>query len=230
MTIFTACTAGIGNSIILETKEKNYEDFSKFTLIVCWISGFCSATMLCIYQPFMELWVGKELMLSFSAVICFVVYFFVRQLNALYNLYKDASGIWHEDRFRPLVAALINLVLNLILIQFVGLYGILISTVVAITVVGTPWLLHNLFSVIFEKKHMLLYIKKVLFYIFVVAFSCVVTCFICSFINLGLIASILLRGLVCVFIPNILYYVAFRKTAEFKQLLSMANTIIKWKK
>lgn len=97
--IFSACTAGIGNSIVVETKEKNFNDLNKFTFIICWIAGFCSCCLLCIYQPFMELWVGKDLMLSFSAVICFVIYFFTRQLNALFNLYKDASGMWHEDKY-----------------------------------------------------------------------------------------------------------------------------------
>ncbi len=230
MTIFfSSCMAGIGNSIVTETKEKNFKDFSKFTLIICWIAGFCSVCMLCIYQPFMELWVGKDLTLSFSAVICFVVYFFVRQLNSLYNLYKDASGMWHEDRFRPLAAALTNLVLNLILVQFIGIYGILISTVVAILVVGMPWLLHNLFTVIFDRKSMWLYLKKVLFYVLIVFFSCIVTYFVCSFINLGLITTILLRGIICVIIPNVIYYIAYRKTNEFKQLLLMADHITKGK-
>ena len=166
-------------------------------------------------------------MLSFSAVICFVTYFFIRQLDSLFSLYKNASGMWHEDRFRPLAAALTNLVLNLILVQFIGLYGILISTVVAILVVGMPWLLHNLFSVIFERKYMLPYLKKVLFYVSVVAVSCVVTYFVCSFINLGLIATILLRGVICVILPNVMYYFAFRKTDEFRKLLVMADHITK---
>lgn len=166
--MFSACTAGIGNSIVVETKEKNYKDLNKFTFIICWGAGFCAVCLLCLYQPFMELWVGKDLMLSSSAVICFVVYFFVRQLNSLFNTYKDASGMWHEDRFRPLVAALTNLALNLILVQFIGLYGILISTVLAIVCVGMPWLLHNLFTVIFEKKYLVGYLKNLLYYCFII--------------------------------------------------------------
>ena len=34
--VFSACTAGIGNSIVVETKEKNYKDLNKFTFIICW--------------------------------------------------------------------------------------------------------------------------------------------------------------------------------------------------
>lgn len=227
--IFSACTAGIGNSIVTETKEKNFRDLNKLTMIICWIGGFCSVCMLCIYQPFMELWVGKDLMLAMPAVVCFVTYFFIRQLNSLYNLYKDASGLWHEDRFRPLVAALVNLGLNLILVQFIGIYGILISTVAAILGVGMPWLLHNLFSVVFDRKYMAAHIKKVVFYVLVVIFSCAVTYFVCSFIRFTPIVTILLRGMICAVIPNVIYLVAYRKTVEFKQLLEMADRITKGK-
>lgn len=221
--VFTACTAGIGNSIVMESKEKNYQDLNKFTFIITWVAGFCSVCLLCIYQPFMELWVGKDLMLSLSAVVCFVVYFFVRQFNALFNLYKDASGMWHEDRFRPLVAALTNLVLNLILVQFIGIYGILLSTVLAILCVGMPWLLHNLSTVIFDKKHMWPYISRLAKYTFVVLISCVITYFICSRFSLGLIPTILVRGGISIIVPNLIYYLAFRKTKEFQQSLQLVD-------
>lgn len=227
--VFSACTAGIGNSIVVETKEKNYKDLNKFTFIICWGAGFCAVCLLCLYQPFMELWVGKDLMLSSSAVICFVVYFFVRQLNSLFNTYKDASGMWHEDRFRPLVAALTNLALNLILVQFIGLYGILISTVLAIVCVGMPWLLHNLFTVIFEKKYLVGYLKNLLYYCFIILISCAITYFICTKVNAGLITTLVIRGAICVVLPNLIYLFAYYKKIEFTDSLLLVNKMTKGK-
>lgn len=227
--VFSACTAGIGNSIVVETKGKNYKDLNKFTFIICWGAGFCAVCLLCLYQPFMELWVGKDLMLSSSAVICFVVYFFVRQLNSLFNTYKDASGMWHEDRFRPLVAALTNLALNLILVQFIGLYGILISTVLAIVCVGMPWLLHNLFTVIFEKKYLVGYLKNLLYYCFIILISCTITYFICTKVNAGLITTLVIRGAICVVLPNLIYLFAYYKRIEFTDSLLLVNKMTKGK-
>jgi len=227
--VFSACTAGIGNSIVVETKEKNYKDLNKFTFIICWGAGFCAVCLLCLYQPFMELWVGKDLMLSSSAVICFVGYFFVRQLNSLFNTYKDASGMWHEDRFRPLVAALTNLALNLILVQFIGLYGILISTVLAIVCVGMPWLLHNLFTVIFEKKYLVGYLKNLLYYCFIILINCTITYFICTKVNAGLITTLVIRGAICVVLPNLIYLFAYYKRIEFTDSLLLVNKMTKGK-
>lgn len=33
-------------------------------------------------------------------------------------VYKDAAGIWYEDRFRPLFTALLNLILNIIMVRY----------------------------------------------------------------------------------------------------------------
>lgn len=227
--VFSACTAGIGNSLVVESKEKNFGDFNKFTLITSWIAGFCGTCLLCIYQPFMELWVGKDLMLPFSAVVCFAVYFFTRQINSLYNLYKDAAGMWHEDRFRPLITSLVNLGLNLVLVQFWGIYGVLISTVIAIVFVGMPWLFINLFTVIFERKAMATHLKKLLTYVLVAVVAAAVTYALCSLISVGLIPTILLRMAICLVVPNALYCLAFRTTDEFQQILVMADRITRGK-
>lgn len=227
--IFSACIAGIGNSIVVETKEKNFNDLNTFTFIICWISGFCSVCLLCLYQPFMELWVGKKYMLDFPAVICFATYFFVRQLSNLLNVYKDASGMWHEDRFRPLAAALTNLVLNIILVQFVGVYGVVIATVLAILCVGVPWLLNNLFTVVFERKSLLSYLKKIILYSIVVFLNCSITCLICSYICFTPLLTFLCRALVCLVIPNTIFFVIYRKKSEYTHAVLLINNMTKGK-
>lgn len=227
--IFQSCTAGIGNSVIVETKEKNFSDFKKFTMLISWVSGICTCCFLCLYQPFMELWVGKDLMLSFSVVICFCIYYFVYEINQLINTYKDAAGMWHEDRWRPLVTALTNLVMNLIMVQFWGIYGVLLSTVLSTVFVGMPWLIHNMFTVVFERKQLLGYLKTLFFYVIIVAISCFVCGFICSFINLSIFVTLIVRGIVCVIVPNIIYLVAFRKKKEFKGCIKLLDKMTKGK-
>lgn len=221
--VFSAVTAGIGNSLVVETKEKNFRDLNLFTFIICWISGFCSCCFLTLFQPFMQLWVGKELMLDYSIVICFVIYFYIYEENQLLNTYKDAGGIWHEDRFRPLVTAIVNLTMNLVMVQFWGLYGIILSTVLSMMLVGMPWLFHNLFSTMFDKKNLKNYLKSLVFYILISTIASVVSCAICSFINYGLWVTVIVRFVICLIIPNILFVIAYRKKEEFKQSILLMN-------
>lgn len=227
--VFVACTAGIGNSIIVESKEKNFQDLNKFTFIIAWISGFCCCCFLCIYQPFMEIWVGKDLMLDFSAVVCFALYFFIYEINQLLNTYKDAAGIWHEDRFRPLVTALVNLVLNLILVQIIGIYGVIFCTVLSMLFVGMPWLLHNLFTVLFEKEQLVPYLQKLAKYVLVVVISCCVTYGICSLFPMNGIVQIVSNLLICIIVPNTIYFVFYHKMSEFNSTVELADKMTKGK-
>lgn len=227
--IFTSCTAGIGNSLVVESQEKNFSDLNKFTFIVSWISGFCSCCFLCLFQPFMEIWVGEKLMLGYSAVVCFVIYYYIYEINQLLNLYKDAGGIWHKDRYRPLVTALTNICMNIVMVRFWDLYGVLLSTVISMLCVGMPWIIINLFSTLFERKLLPVYIKKLFVYCLVSIFCCVVTVLLCNFINIGKWFTLILRFIICLIIPNVLFFIIYRNTVEFVQCIDLVDKITRGK-
>lgn len=228
--IFTACTAGIGNSIIVESKEKNFKDLKKFTFIMAWIVGFCTTCFLCLYQPFMKIWVGEELMLAFSAVIFFCIYFYIYEFTQLLCLYKDAAGMWHEDRLRPLVTAAANLTMNLIFVQFWGIYGVLASTFISMLVVGTPWLLHNLFTVIFDKSHLKPYLMDLSFYTLVTVIVCVLTYVVCEFIQLQNDWGLFFARLgICIVLPNIIFFLVYRLRSEYSETMQLVSRMTKGK-
>ena len=227
--IFKACTAGIGNSLIIETKEKNYNDLKKFTFIIAWLNGVCSCCFIGVLQPFMELWMGKERLLSFTAVVCFVMYYWIYEINQLLNTFKDAGGLWHQDRFRPLVASITNLVLNLILVNFIGIYGVLLSTVLAILLVGMPWLLHNLFTTLFDKKYFMEYLKRLICYFLLAILSCVIVRLICINLPFNGIFEVVICGAVCFVIPNIIFIIILHRLPEFVDCIRLVDDMTKGK-
>lgn len=87
-----------------------------------------------------ELGVGSAMVFSMykpiaqedSKTICALMRLYKVYYRAigLASVYKDAGGIWHEDRFRPLLSGITNLGLNLLIVKFLGLYGIVLSTIV----------------------------------------------------------------------------------------------------
>lgn len=222
---FVSAMAGIGNSILVETEEKNYVDLKKFTFIIAWITGFCSVCLLCLYQPFMKIWTGEDLLLGFSAVVCFVLYFYVDQFNQLFLTYKDAAGIWHEDRFRPITTALVNLALNIILVQFIGIYGVLLSTVLSMVFVGMPWVLYNLFTTVFSKG-IRKYVIRIVLYTFVTVIVATITYLACSFIPDGGFFMLIVKMIVAAVVSNLLFFIAYFRLEEFKQTKTMVKRII----
>lgn len=223
--VFDSTTAGIGNSIIVESKEKNFYDLKQFTFLIAWLAGFCTVSLLCLYQPFMRLWTGEKLLLGNAAVVCFCVYYYTYEINKLLNTYKDAAGLWHADRFRPLITALTNLVLNVIMVQFWGVYGVLLSTVIATLFVGMPWLLHNLFTTLFERKYLAGYLKDLGGYSLIVIGVCIVTYGVCSLYRGGDLTTLIIRGIICLFVSNALFFMAMHRKPEFKKCIVLVDRI-----
>lgn len=225
-TVFLSVSAGIGNSLVVETKEKNYNDLNTFTFIICWIAGVGSCFFLNLYQPFMELWVGKDLMLEFSVVICFVIYYYVFEVNQLLNTYKDAGGIWHQDRFRPLVTAIANLGMNLIMVQFYGIYGIILSTVLSMILIGMPWQMHNLFTTMFEKKDMTPYIRNLFYYVGMSFVVCIISYLGCRLINTNIWSTLVFRVIICFVMPNVFFIIVYHRKKEFYETILLLNNML----
>lgn len=220
-------TAGLGNSYVTETKEKNYQDLKKFTFLFIWVTGVCTCCFLGLYQPFMEIWAGKELMLGSGAVVCFSSYFFVYTTSRFLNIYKDAAGLWHEDRFRPLVTALVNLSLNLLWVKPMGIYGVLLSTVISVVAVGLPWLLHNIFTVFYSRDLLRGYVSQLLKYVLVVAGAGGAVWLICIPVQGNPVAVLAIRLVICLVVPNLLFWLLLHRSEQFLPAVQMLDRLTK---
>ena len=224
--IIAACIAGVGNSLVTESDEKNYKDLTRFTMLFGWVMGVSSAMLLCMYQPFMQIWMGKENLLTFNYVICFVIYYYTMGMNRLINMFKDAAGIWHRDRFRPLVAALVNLGLNLATVQWLGLYGVLLSSVISTVVVQIPWLVHNLFQEVFPHKYLWQYVRLFCGLFCTALVSCVISRLIYSRVALGVWPMLFLTAGVGFLIPNLIFFAIYGRKPEFRAAITHIRDVI----
>lgn len=228
--ILSSMMAGLGNSYVLETKEKNFQNMEKFTFLFLWLTGVCSCCFLGMYQPFMKIWVGSELMMDYGPVVLLVAYFFIQTLNRLLSVYKDAAGMWHEDRFRPLITAMINLMLNLLWIRSWGIYGVLISTIVSMLFVGIPWMLHNIFSVFFGKHLLKNYVKILLSFGAAVVISGAITRILCVYLVPGNdILALAICACISVIVPNVLFYLFFSGHRLFAESVKFCDRLTKKK-
>ena len=136
-----------------------------------WLIGMCTC---CFQVYFSHLWnYGLERVFTpFSVVVLLCVYFYLYETTRLLNVFKDAGGVWHEDRFRPLISALVNLSLNLAAVKYIGIYGIVLSTIVALGMIEVPWLLRNIFTVMYDSSLFNDYFKMFVSWIVATVFSC----------------------------------------------------------
>lgn len=213
--VTASITAGIGNKMVTNSKEDNYKDFKNFNFANGWITSWCSVCLFCLYQHFMNWWVGEELMLSFDTMTLMVLYFLLPRITTMTYTYREAAGLWWEDRFRPLVSTAANLIINLILVRHIGMNGVLISTLLCTIFINVPWGTIILFKNYFMKSP-LEYFLQTVFYLAVTSVAAFITLVICNFLpSIGFLIM-LVKGLICVIVPNIVFLIFYHRMKEFE--------------
>lgn len=222
--IYSAMTAGLGNSLQTETVEKNYRDFEKLSFMNSWLVGWCSVCLVCLYQPFMRIWVGEELMFPFYVVLELGLYFYIYQLRKIPVVYKDAAGIWWEDRFRPYVCMVTNVVLNILLVQIIGISGIILSTVFSLCI-SIPWENYTIFKYVFHRSSRAYY-GKLAAYCGSMILGGLVCFWLCSLFGDG-IPALMARAVICVIVPNVIFAALNCRRAEFRLARDMVLRILR---
>lgn len=227
---FSAFRSGIGNNLITQSLEKNYNDFKFITYISCAALAFCTPCLLTMYQPFIELWVGADNMLDEWCVLLFGLYFLVDVTYQIIATYKDAAGMWHKDRFRPLIAAIFNLSVNILLVHFIGIYGIQISTIAAFALINIPWTYVRLFKDVFNKEQAKDYLFYLLYKLLVIIIVTVVCCVATYFLPISNLWVKLVVNLgICTITSVTLYILLNIRDSSFKRAIGLIRHRIKRK-
>lgn len=221
---YISTTASIGNSLVTTSIEKNYKDFKALTFINVWIVSWCSICLLCLYQPFMKIWMGPKMMFSFHMVVLFVIYFYSWMSRRIGLTYKDASGMWTEDFLKPYIGAILNLVINIALVKIIGVEGVLISTIIVMILVYFPWETYVIFKKMFH-KNTIPYLTKMSVYLCVTIVAAVVTYLVCNQVIVNGLYGLIIKAALCVFVPNVIFFLIYFKTDEMKDILIRIDVI-----
>lgn len=211
----------VGNSIVLETPEKNYKDFKKMNFLYLWILTWATTTLLCMYQPFMKLWIGDELMLPISIMILMVIYFFIYKWGDMLFVYQEAAGIWWETRYVPILAALVNLIGIILMVKGIGLAGIPLSTIISIFFIYDIGYAKILFQNYFGSRNLKRFLRTQALSLLVAFISCSITFFIVQQIHIEGISQLIIASIICLIIPNMLLWIVYHKTEEYQALKFM---------
>ena len=208
--------AGAGNSIVMDTVEKNYKDMNRMNFIYMWVSGWFTISMLCLYQPFMKIWVGDQMMLPMLSVILFCVYFYILKMGDIRSIYVKAKGIWWENRYRAIAEAAANIVLNYFLGKHFGINGIIAATLISLFLINFCYGSQLIFKYYFTEQKLSEYFLYHGKYALVSAVICAVVFLACRYIPDGYIGFIA-RIAISAILPNIMYYLIYRKTKMFAE-------------
>lgn len=225
--IFTrSLLAGVGNRIVLETKQQNHAEMMRLNRIYLLICGWMAIAMLCLYQPFMSLWIGSENIFPEPVMALFPIYFYVQKMGDVRGVYSDAAGLFWENRSRMIVESIANILLNYLFAKWFGVFGIILATIITLLFIGFLWSSEILFRHYynFGLKSYLFSEGKYMFMNACIGGSCY---FICRRIMLNNnMLTLLLRLSVCIVLVPGLYWLFLHRGNEWREDLKWALQLL----
>ena len=212
---FYSLTPSIGNLVTENDPDKQFTVFNRVYYFTFILVNFCACTYFVLINPFIKLWIGSKYSLDIMIGFIIAFDFFLYMLLQAVASFRTANGIFIKGQWRPLIMAIMNIVLSVVLIQKWGVFGTILATCICrmLTQWYDPFIL---FKYIFKQNFMKYYVKY-WYYIFIFISGTAITYWITNTIVHHVNwYGIVVRLLICIMIPNIWGIMLTFWTDEFR--------------
>ena len=134
--------------------------------------------------------------------------------------------MWKEDRWKPYVEIIANIIMNVTLIKVIGIDGVIIATIISMLFVAYPWETVVFFKHRFEIYKSNFYRRQIL-HLLITLILAIITYLACELTVVEGIIGFLVKGLICIILPNTVVLLLFHRNADVKRITSIGCTLIK---
>ena len=185
-------------------------------------------------NPFISLWLGKDYLkdylLDTFTVIIIIINFYTAGVQYPSTTYREVAGLFAVGRYRPLIAAILNLLISIVLANHLGIAGIILGTIISRICVYfwyDPYIIHKTMFGCKLRHYFFTYFK----YFSATAIAGVLCCLLCQLLPLdSAFLHFAFSLIICASIPNILFFLLFRKCPEFQILKSYTLKLLRTRK
>lgn len=225
--IITSFTASVGNMLVTESKEKCYDVFKKIRFFNFWLATFASSSVLIIMDSFISIWIGDKYILPLLVLEVLVFNLYQKLMRNSYMSFKEAAGIYYEDRFVPLIEATLNIIVSIFCCKLFGLAGVFMGTVISGLALWCYSYPKYVYKKLFDRNY-IEYAKETIGYIILFVLIASGTYYLSTIINFSNIyLEFISNVIISLIVPNILLFIIFFKTDNFKYYSNLLKNVIK---
>ena len=174
------------------------------------------------------MWIGQSYTFSVPIVALIVLNNYLLGLRIPIITVKTAAGIYVEDIWVSFGFAAINLISSVILVRYLGVFGVILGSIIGSALTADWYRPIVIFKKVFytsPRYYFKLYFK----YLILGCLYMILTYALCNIITINnILLNFILRCFICLIVPNLITFILFRNTDEFKFIQDTCiNFIIK---
>lgn len=228
--MMTGFMASIGNLMTEKNDEKNFSIFNKINIINVLLTTIAIVGFNCCIQSFINVWIGKEYLLSAGVVIAFDIWIYSDSIRRTMTMYKEAAGICREDQFMYLIMAFINLISSIVLCKIIGISGVILGTAISYLFLIFYSYPKYIFKPVFKKSKSVYY--KITFRdILYIVIATMLGGFLTYYVNFeNKILNFIVCAIISIIVTIVTFSLYYSKNEHYKYLMNMLLSKIKQKK
>lgn len=180
----------------------------------------------------MRIWLGDEMMLEMPVVLGLCAYFYILKSGDIRWVYHEGAGLWYESRFIMIGEAAGNIVLNILLCKTMGIFGIVLATVISVFITNMLFCPELLFRLYFKNGKLTEYWRDHAAYACTMLITAGISWLVCeksmtvAMAENGIMTGVLCLGgrlLVCTVLSAVIFWIIWHRNERY-------NKAIRWMK
>ncbi len=127
----SAFSGSIGNLSALENSDRLYSIYKELDLMFFVLAGYVAGGMMMLFNPFISIFFGAQYCFPIATVVIIVTEFYISLMRQTNLLFREAMGLFWNDRYKAVAESIINLVVSLLLVKPFGVAGIIGGTIIS---------------------------------------------------------------------------------------------------
>ena len=223
--VFNSITSSIGNLNTIKDEKKKEDVFYQMMYILFIVYGFVSIMVALLMNKFIVIWLGGDYVMSMSISVVLALDLYIFGMRYINYTYRNTLGLFKKGAFVPFAVAIANVALSIILVQHIGVFGVLLATPLTrlILTAYEPYFIHkNAFG-----TSPLKYYKRYGYYMFVIVLAGVIAYFSVKEIPLDGVLGFIIDAVVITVIVLPIFWLFSFKTKPYhavkQKILRLAN-------
>lgn len=228
--LYNSVTASLGNLNITANPQKRRDVFDVMLFSGFWISRILVPCFFFLSGDLVSVWLGEEFVLPIDilAVKVAMVYY-TCTLNPIFS-YREAVGLYRKSKYMIFAGSIINIALSFILGNYMGVFGVLLASIISMTITYVwyePVLLYHEYFDASPIQYFYKHFKNII----LLLGTMVLTYFVMNQIVVSSWFMLFVKSAICFIIVNVISMICLYRTKEFQyikvQVFSLVHRVVK---
>lgn len=225
---YSAIKASMGNLFVEADNQKRYDFFQVMNYLSVLMFGTVAVGIAVESNELISAWIGAKYVIRQPLPILIGIELIFEGLKESLGLIRNVTGVFRQMWYRPLIGILINIVMSIVMVQFIGIYGVIIGTISADVFSNfliDPTIIYK-YSLNNQWNVRDYYIQNGKYFLTVIGIFLFCQ-FLCTHVLVGFgWVSVLLHCVICaVFTPSI-FFLIFRRSKECQYILNQCRQFL----